>query len=115
MITLNEATKGDGVDIVFLGDCYDAADIAAGNYLADLEEAVGYYFSVEPYATYKDYFNVYAVLGVSDDSGMGTLNTIKDAKFGSTFGEKNLVQPDMNMCFEYACKAPIDDGVRRCG
>ena len=111
VIALNKATKGDGVDIVFLGDCYDAADIAAGNYLADLQEAVGHYFAIEPYATYKDYFNVYAVLGVSDDSGMGTLNTIKDAKFGSTFGEKNLVQPDMNMCFEYACKAPIDDNI----
>ena len=111
VITLNEATKGDGVDLVFLGDCYDAADIAAGNYLADLQEAVGHYFALEPYKTYKDYFNVYAVLGVSDDSGMGTLNTIKDAKFGSTFGEKNLVQPDMNMCFEYACKAPIDDDI----
>lgn len=111
VITLNEATKGDGVDLVFLGDCYDAADIAAGNYLADLQEAVGHYFALEPYKTYKDYFNVYAVLGVSDDSGMGTLNTIKDAKFGSTFGEKNLVQPDMNMCFEYACKAPINDNI----
>lgn len=111
VITLNEATKGDGVDLVFLGDCYDAADIAAGNYLADIEEAVEHYFALEPYKTYEDYFNVYAVLGVSDDSGMGTLNTIKDAKFGSTFGEKNLVQPDMNMCFEYACKAPINDNI----
>ena len=111
VITLNEATKGNGVDLVFLGDCYDAADIAAGNYLADIEEAVEHYFALEPYKTYKDYFNVYAVLGVSDDSGMGTLNTIKDAKFGSTFSEKNLVQPDMNMCFEYACKAPINDNI----
>lgn len=111
VITLNEATKGNGVDIVFIGDCYDAADIAAGNYVADIQEAMGHYFDIEPYKTYKDYFNVYAVLGVSEDSGMGTLNTIKDAKFGSTFGEKNLVQPDMNTCFEYACKAPIDDNV----
>ena len=111
VITLNEATKGNGVDIVFLGDCYDAADIAAGNYVADLQEAMGYYFNIEPYKTYKEYFNVYAVVGVSDDSGMGTLNTIKDAKFGSTFGEKNLVQPNMNECFKYACKAPINDNI----
>lgn len=111
VITLQEATKGEGVDIVLLGDCYDAADIASGNYLADIQEAMGYYFNIEPYTTYKDYFNVYAVLGVSDDSGMGTLNTIKDAKFGSTFGEKNLVQPDMNECFKYACKAPINDNI----
>lgn len=107
VITLNEATKGNGVDIVFMGDCYDAADIAAGNYVADIQEAMGHYFDIEPYKTYKDYFSVYAVLGVSDDSGMGTLNTIKDAKFGSTFG----VQPDMDMCFEYACKAPIDNNL----
>ena len=111
VITLNEATKGNGVDIVLLGDCYDAADIAAGNYIADLQEAMGYYFNIEPYKTYKEYFNVYAVVGVSDDSGMGTLNTIKDAKFGSTFGEKNLVQPNMNECFKYACKAPINDNI----
>lgn len=111
VITLNEATKGDGVDIVFLADCYDAADVAAGNYLADIKEAAEHYFALEPYRTYKDYFNVYAVLGVSDDSGMGTVNTIKDAKFGSTFGEKKLVQPDMNTCFEYACKAPIDNNI----
>ena len=111
VITLNEATQGDGVDIVFMGDCYDAADIAAGNYVADLQEAMGHYFNIEPYKTYEDYFNVYAVVGVSDDSGMGTLNTIKDAKFGSTFGEKNLVQPEMDTCFEYACKAPIDNNL----
>lgn len=111
VITLNEATKGNGVDIVFMGDCYDAADIAAGNYIADIQEAMGHYFDIEPYKTYKDYFNVYAVVGVSDDSGMGTLNTVKDAKFGSTFGETNLVQPDMETCFEYACKAPIDNNL----
>ena len=111
VITLNESTKGNGVDIVFMGDCYDAADIAAGNYIADIQEAMGHYFDIEPYKTYKDYFNVYAVVGVSNDSGMGTLNTIKDAKFGSTFSEKNLVQPDMNMCFEYTCKAPINDNI----
>lgn len=108
VVQLNTATKGKGVNIVFLGDCYDAADIAAGNYMADIEEAMGDYFNIEPYKTYRDWFNVYAAVGVSDDSGMGTLNTIKDAKFGSTFGEKKIVQPDMATCFDYACKAPIN-------
>ena len=111
VMELNRATKGNGVNIVLLGDCYDAADIAAGNYLADLQTARDHFFDIEPYKTYKEYFNVYAVVGVSDDSGMGTLNTIKDSKFGSTFGEKNLVQPDMDACFEYACKAPINGNV----
>ena len=107
VIKLNSATKGDGVDIVLLGDCYDARDIANGDYLEDIREAMGHYFNVEPYKTYKDYFNVYTIIGESDDSGMGTLNTIRDSKFGSSFGEKNIVEPDMNMCFEYASKAGI--------
>ena len=111
VIELNKASIGDGVDIVFLGDCYDARDIASGDYVRDIEEAIGYYFAVEPYKTYKDYFNVYMVIGESDDSGMGTLNTIKDSKFGSSFGEKNIVQPNTDKCFEYACKAPIGDNV----
>ena len=108
VLELQKATKGDGIDIVFMGDCYDAKDIATGSYLADIQEAYAHYFAVEPYQTYKDYFNVYAVVAESPESGMGTLNTIRDAKFGSTFGENRIVQPDCDLCFEYACKAPIN-------
>ena len=108
-ITLNTATKGDGVDIVILGDGYDARDIANRDYLNDLQAAMQHYFDVEPYKTYKDYFNVYVVIGESDDSGIGTLNSIRDAKFGSSFGERNLVEPNTNTCFEYAYKAPINN------
>jgi hypothetical protein len=104
VITLQKATKGNGVNLVFLADCYDARDIASGSYLRDIEEAYGYYFSVEPYATYKDYFNVYAVLGESADSGIGTVNTIRDAKFGSQYSLEGI-SPDFAKCYEYAVKA----------
>lgn len=99
--SLSKAAKGNGVNIVLMGDCYDAADIAAGNYLRDLEEAYAHFFAVEPYATYKDYFNVYAVFGESSDSGMGTLNTIRDAKFGSQYTSSGI-RPDFDVCHEYA-------------
>ena len=108
VLTLHEATKGNGVDLVFLADCYDAKDIADGSYLTDIEEAYGYYFDVEPYKTYKDYFNVYAVFGESNDSGMGTVNTIRDAKFGSQYSLDGI-SPDFETCYEYAAKA--DPGI----
>ena len=108
VLTLHEATKGNGVNLVFLADCYDAKDIATGNYLKDVEEAYGYYFDVEPYKTYKDYFNVYTVFGESDDSGMGTLNTIRDAKFGSQYSLEGI-SPNFETCYEYAKKA--DSGI----
>lgn len=112
VVTLQTATKGKGVNIVLLGDCYDAADISSGAYLSDLEEAYGYFFDVEPYKTYKDYFNVYAVFGLSEDSGVGTVNTIRKAKFGSQYFIAEGVAPDEEICFEYACKAPIDDDIQ---
>lgn len=104
VLTLHEATKGSGVNLVFLADCYDAKDIADGSYLRDIQEAYGYYFDVEPYKTYKDYFNVYTVFGESDDSGMGTVNTIRDAKFGSQYSLDGI-SPDFETCYEYAKKA----------
>lgn len=107
VMTLNTATKGNGVDLVFLADCYDAKDIATGAYLNDVKEAYGYYFDVEPYKTYKDYFNVYVVFGESDDSGMGTVNTVKDAKFGSQYSLDGI-SPDFATCYEYAAKADSD-------
>ncbi len=113
VLELQKATQGDGVNIVLMGDCYDALDISNGTYLADLNEAYGYMFDVEPYKTYKDYFNVYAVFGVSDDSGVGTVNTIRDAKFGSQYTIGAGVAPDEEVCFEYACKAPIDNDISR--
>ncbi|MBR5274071.1 MAG: leucine-rich repeat protein [Bacteroidales bacterium] len=108
VMTLNTATKGGGVDLVFMGDCYDARDIASGDYLKDIQEAFGYYFDVEPYKTYKDYFNVYAVFGVSNDSGMGTVNTIRDAKFGSQYSLEGI-SPDFETAYNYAKKA--DSGI----
>lgn len=104
IIQLNKATKGKGVNIVFMGDCYDAKDIASGAYLCDLQEGFEHFFAIEPYSTYKDYFNVYAIFGLSDDSGIGTVNTVKDSKFGSQYS-LNGVMPDESICFDYALKA----------
>ena len=108
VITNQTATKGNGVNIVFMGDCFDAQDIATGKYLAGINEAIEHFFAVEPYATYKDYFNVYIVFGLSPDSGIGTINTIREAKFDSQYGMQaaGSVGVNENICFEYACKSP---------
>ena len=108
VITNQTATKGNGVNIVFMGDCFDAQDIATGKYINGINEAIEHFFAVEPYATYKDYFNVYIVFGLSPDSGIGTINTIREAKFDSQYGMQaaGSVGVNENICFEYACKSP---------
>ena len=112
-ITLQEATKGDGVNIVLVGDCFDAKDISEGKYLKAIQDAYGYFFDIEPYLTYKDYFNVYGVFGMSADSGMGTVNTIREARFGSQYTLNEGVSPNFETAFAAACLAPIDDNVAR--
>lgn len=113
MITLQESTKGAGVNIVLMGDCFDAKDISEGKYLQAIQDAYGYFFDIEPYLTYKDYFNVYGVFGMSPDSGMGTVNTIREARFGSQYTLNEGVSPDFEKTFAAACVAPINDDVSR--
>jgi hypothetical protein len=98
------ASQGAGVNIVFMGDCFDARDIAMGSYKGGIDEAIAYYFGIEPYKTYKDYFNIYTIVGMSPDSGMGTVNTIREAKFGSQYSLDGIA-PDTEATYEYAMKA----------
>jgi hypothetical protein len=87
-----------------MGDCFDARDIARGTYLNGINEAIGHYFDIEPYKTYRGYFNVYIVVGMSNDSGMGTVNTIRDAKFGSQYTINAGITPDIDTIIDYSFK-----------
>lgn len=105
VMTLNTATKGPGIDIVFIGDGYDAKDIAKGTFKQNTDDGFKHFFGIEPYSTYKDYFNVYAVVSKSDDSGIGTVNTVIDTKFGSYFTQNRIKAPAADKCFKWAKRA----------
>lgn len=113
LMKLQTATKGKGVNLLLMGDCFDAKDISEGKYLKALQDAYGYFFDIEPYLTYKDYFNVYGIFGMSPDSGMGTVNTIREARFGSQYTINAGVSPDFDEVFNAACLAPINDDLGR--
>lgn len=108
MMVLNTATKGNGINLVFMGDCYDAKDIAMGKYLINVKQGFTHFFDLEPYKTYKEYFNAYLVFGESKDSGMGSVNTIRDSRFGSAYATSGLA-PDSDICFKYAKKTGATD------
>ncbi len=111
MVTLQSASKGGGINIVLLGDGYNAKEVSDGDLLKDIKEAMGHFFSIEPYKTYKDYFNVYTGIAVSTESGIGSVNTIiynrfnTSAKGGVTLSGRNG-ESDFNEIFKYALNAP---------
>ena len=86
-LALQQATRGNGkVNIFICGDGYDAKDIANGTYLADMRQEMEYFFDVEPYRTYKDYFNVYTGFALSRESGINTTNQWRETKFETILG-----------------------------
>lgn len=107
-ITLQKATKGNngGINIVLLGDGFNAKDIASGKYLNDIKQEVEYFFGIEPYKTYRDYFNVYTAIPLSTESGIGTVNTIRYNRFNTTFTGGVGLKADYDEVFDYALGAP---------
>lgn len=107
-ITLQKATKGNngGINIVLLGDGFNAKDIASGKYLNDIKQEVEYFFGIEPYKTYRNYFNVYTAIPLSTESGVGTVNTIRYNRFNTTFTGGVGLKADYDEVFDYALGAP---------
>lgn len=107
-LTLQKATRGNngGINIVILGDGYDARDISSGDYLTNIKQEVEYFFGIEPYTTYRDYFNVYTAFPLSTETGVGTVNTIRYNRFNTTYTGGVGLTADYDEIFNYALNAP---------
>lgn len=102
---LQSSTQGQGIDIVFTGDGYSARDIAKGTFTNNATGGYGHFFDVEPYKTYKNYFNVYTVIALSNDSGIETENTVIDTKFGSKLTSNRILLLNPDGVFNWAKRA----------
>jgi len=107
-ITLQKATKGNngGINIVILGDGFDAEDISSGEYMKAMKQEVEYFFAIEPYTTYRNYFNVYTAIPLSTETGVGTVNTIRYNRFNTTYTGGVGLKCDYDEVFDYALNAP---------
>mgnify|MGYP004654974449 FL=1 len=107
-LTLQKATQGKkgGINIVLLGDGYDAKSIADGSYLKTMKQEMEYFFGLEPYTTYRGYFNVYTAFPLSTESGVGTVNTIRYNRFNTTSTGGVKLKADYDEIFAYALNAP---------
>ena len=108
IICLQKATRGNrgGINLIFLGDGYDAKDISEGKYMKDMQDQVENFFGIEPYKSYRDYFNVYTAIAVSPETGIGTINTIRYAKFETTYTGGVGLRCNYDAVFDYALQIP---------
>lgn len=107
IVNMQKATRGynGGINIFIVGDGYDAKEISEGNYLKDMQDEIEYFFGIEPYKTYRDYFNVYTGIAVSTESGVGTINTIRYNRFETTYTGGVGLKADYDALFNYAKRA----------
>lgn len=92
--------KGNGIPIVLMGDGYSDKDIQSGKYDDHMNEAFKYCFDIEPYLTFKDYFDVYQVTAVSPSGKIDGYT-----RFACSFGDGTEITGDNNTCLQYAALA----------
>ena len=100
-----EREPENGFNLIFLGDGFTSDDLIAETGVFDLavEEACEALFAVEPYKTYKEYFNVWSVACESQERGAGTSESGNTALF-SYFNEDNRIIGNNTTAFSYASK-----------
>ena len=91
VMTLQKATKGLGVDIVFVGNAFVDKDMApGGKYEKKMKEAMEQFFAYEPYTSLRDRFNVYAVKAVSPNHDLyeGTKQALSSNEEAFAYAQK---------------------------
>ena len=104
VMTLQTATVGKGIDLVFLGDAYTDRDMGKdGLYETVMKQSMEEFFAIEPYKTFRSRFNVYAVKAVSKNARIGDGC---ETALSTWFGNGSYVQGNHEKCYEYALKVP---------
>ena len=98
---LQRASKGNGIDVVLMGDGYSDRQIADGTYASVMQSVYEKLFSEEPYKSHKSLFNVYYVTAVSATEGYEYGNTA----FNGWFGDGSAVGGSDNNAMNYALNA----------
>ncbi|WP_328786824.1 M64 family metallopeptidase [Streptomyces sp. NBC_00273] len=110
---IDNGSTADRLDVVVIGDGYTAAELA--RFHTDAEQKWAEVTAVEPYTTYRNLFNVWAVDAVSHDSGVSgdpDPATVRDTALGSYFwceSIERLLCVDQPKVDAYVAKAPAAD------
>ncbi|MFV6029171.1 M64 family metallopeptidase [Streptomyces sp. NPDC056264] len=111
--TVDNGPSADRLDIVVVGDGYTLAELP--RFHADAQKKWAELTAVEPYATYRNLFNVWTVDAVSNQSGVSgdpSPDTVRDTALGSYFWcdeIERLLCVDQGKVDTYVAKAPEAD------
>ena len=94
VVTLQKATQGQGITLTFMGEAFVDKDMETGGlYEQKMKEGMEKFFSMEPYKSLRNRFNVYAVKVVSPNA-----EWIETAE--------HRINQNNGICFAYAQRIP---------
>ena len=105
-VELQKAARGNGINVVLMGDAFSDRQIADGTYESVMRQTAEAFFSEEPYTSFKDLFNVYYVNAVSKNEGYVTGG---ETVFSCYFGEGTHVGGADELCMQYAQSVGFTD------
>ncbi|MGZ2371135.1 M64 family metallopeptidase [Ancylomarina sp. YFZ004] len=100
------------IDVAFIAEGYTKDEM--GKFRADVERVAGYVLNVEPFKTYADRFNIYALESISEESGPDIpgkhiyKNTILNSNFYTFDSERYLTTSDLKSMYDIAANVPYD-------
>lgn len=100
------ATGANGINVVFMGDGFSDRQIANGLYADLMQQGMKAFFLLEPYASFKDLFNIYYVDAVSKNEGLADGH---ETVFNSRLGEGTHIGGDNEKCMSYAQRCGFTD------
>ena len=107
IFTLQEHSKGNGIKLVIMGDLFVDTDMnPEGVYETRMKEAMEHYFSMEPFGSLREYFDVVAIKAVSKHSQLN-----QECAFSTNTRSGNIFYGDMDKCMRYAQKAIGNDNL----
>jgi len=107
---LQTHTIGAGIPLIIMGDGFIDKDISDGAYDKAMDNAMTYFFNIEPTKSFREYFDVYRVKAVSkyNTFAYNTDTTSTATAFGCTFGGGTYIEGKDGKCQNYAKKAGAD-------
>ncbi|MBO5698497.1 MAG: hypothetical protein J6R79_00605 [Bacteroidaceae bacterium] len=108
-VQLQAASVPNGINIVFMGDGYSDRQIADGTYDQVMKSGYDAFFSEEPFTSFKNYFNVYYVVAVSDTEGCSDAAVVgmpNNSVFKTYFGPGTHVAGNNETVLTYTQKIP---------
>lgn len=100
------------IDVAFIAEGYTQEEMS--KFRADVERVAGYVLNVEPFKTYANRFNIYALESVSEESGPDIpgkaiyKNTVLNSTFYTFDSERYLTTSDIKTMHDIAANVPYD-------